>query len=203
MSLVTSRLLAEIPLFSKLDEDERAELHSIMAERIFQPGQHMLAEGENGAAFYVIQQGEVEIWLNDTEGQKVVLDVLGPGKFFGELSMLSGETRSATATSTEEVITLELDRNEFFDFLRRRPDAAIDILMELGQKLKHTDDLLRTRVAKNPNQAHDEKLSVGQRVADLIADFSGSIAFLLINLIAFAAWIVVNTVGPAIYHFDA
>src|SRR5689334_16680741 len=107
MSLVTSRLLAEIPLFSNLDEEERAELHSIMTERTFHPGQHVVKEGEDGAAFYVVQQGEVEIWLNDTEGQKVILDVLGPGKFFGELSMLSGETRSATATSAEEVITLE------------------------------------------------------------------------------------------------
>src|SRR2546430_3371406 len=118
MGLVTSQLLAEIPLFSKMGDEERAELHSIMAERTFQPGQHVVKEGESGAAFYIVQQGEVEIWLIDTEGQKVVLDTLGPGKFFGELSMLSGETRSATATSTEALVTLELERNEFFDFLR-------------------------------------------------------------------------------------
>jgi len=153
-------------------------------------------------AFSIIERGNVEVWLTDTDGKKVILDVLGPGKFFGELAMLAGETRSASATSEGEVVTLELDRNEFFDFLRRRPDAALDVLMELGQRLKHTDDILRTRVTRNPNEADEVNLSLGQRVADLIADFSGSMPFLLINLIAFVIWIVINTLGPKSVQFD-
>ncbi len=202
MSVVTTRLLAEIPLFSNMDDEERAEVRAIMTERMFQPGQQVMKAGEPGCAFNIIERGEVEIWLTDTDGKKVVLDVLGPGKFFGELAMLSGETRSASATSEEEVVTLELDRNEFFDFLRRRPDAALDVLIELGQRLKHTDDILRTRVSRNPNDAEDQHSSAGQRVADLIADFSGSIPFLLINLIAFVVWIVTNTLGPKSFQFD-
>ncbi len=114
--------------------------------------------------------------------------------------MLSGETRSAIATSEEKVVTLELDRNEFFDFLRRRPDAAIDVLTQLGDRLKHTDDILRTRVSRNANEEHDERLSPGQRIADVIADFSGSIPFLFINLVAFVVWITLNTVRPLLLH---
>ncbi len=158
--------------------------------------------GEEGSSFQIIERGEIEIWLTDTDGKKVVLDVLGPGKFFGELSMLTGETRSASATSEEEVVTLELDREEFFDFLRRRPEAAIDVLTELGQRLKHTDDILRTRVSRNPNAEIDEHLSLGQRVADIIAGFSGSIPFLLLNLVIFVIWLVANTVGPKTIQFD-
>lgn len=202
MSIVTTQLLAEIPLFSTMDNEERTELRSIMTERIFQPGQTVMNAGEPGAAFYIIEQGEVEIWLTDADGRKVVLDTLGPGKFFGELSMLSGETRSASATSAEQLVTLELDRDEFFTFLRRRPDTAIDVLIELGQRLKHTDDILRTRISRNANDEHNETLSVGQRIADLIADFSGSIPFLCINLVAFVIWIVLNTIGPTVLHFD-
>lgn len=202
MSIVTTRLLAEIPLFSNMDDDERAEVRAIMTERIFQPGQQVMTAGDASCAFSVIERGQVEVWLTDADGQKVVLDVLGPGKFFGELSMLSGETRSASATSSEEVVTLELDRNEFFDFLRRRPDAALDVLIELGQRLKHTDDILRTRVSRNPNDAEEVRPSVAQRIADLIADFSGSIPFLLINLIAFVIWIITNTLGPKSFQFD-
>ncbi len=202
MSLVTTKLLAEIPLFSNMDDNERAEVRSIMTERVFQPGQQVMRAGDLGCAFSIIERGEVEIWLIDSDGKKVVLDVLGPGKFFGELSMLAGETRSASATSEGEVVTLELDRNEFFDFLRRRPDAALDVLMELGQRLKHTDDILRTRVSRNPNEAEEVQLSVGQRIADVIADFSGSIPFLLMNLIAFVVWIVANTLGPKGFQFD-
>ena len=183
-----------------MDDEELSELHSIMTERTFEPGQIVIKAGDPGANFYIIQEGEFEIWLTDTEGKKVVLDVLGQGKFFGELSMLSGETRSASATSEENVVTLELDRNEFFDFLRRRPDAAIDVLTQLGDRLKHTDDILRTRVSRNANDEQDELLSPGQRIADVIADFSGSIPFLLINLVAFVVWIVLNTAAPLLLH---
>jgi CRP/FNR family cyclic AMP-dependent transcriptional regulator len=199
MSIVTTELLKEIPLFSNMDDEERSELRNLMTERIFQPGQVCMKEGAQGTNLHIIEQGEVEIWLTDTEGKKVVLDVLGPGKFFGELSMLSGETRSASATTEERVVTLELERNDFLNFLRRRPDAAIDVLTELGDRLKHTDDILRTRVSRNANEAHDERLSAGQRVADVIADFSGSIPFLFINLIAFVIWIAMNIFDPHLF----
>jgi uncharacterized membrane protein len=154
------------------------------------------------ATFLIIEQGELEVWLTDTDGKKVVLEVLGPGKVYGNLFMLSEETRSANATTSGELVTLELGREAFFDFLRRRPDTAIDVLVELGQRLKDTDDILRTRVSRNANEESEETISLGQRVADLIADFSGTLAFLLLNLTVFLVWILVNTVGPAMWHFD-
>ena len=200
MGTITPQLLAEIPLFSNMDNDEISELRSIMTERIYQSGQICMKAGDPGTTFQIIENGEVEIWLNDTDGKKVVLDNLGPGKFFGELSMISGETRSATATSEEQVVTLELSRDEFFAFLRRRPDAAIDVLTELGERLKHTDDILRTRISRNPNDAHDQTLSVAQRIADVIADFSGSMPFLFINLTVFVIWIITNIVDPQIFR---
>jgi CRP/FNR family cyclic AMP-dependent transcriptional regulator len=202
MSMVTTRLLAEIPLFSTMDEEERGELRSLMTERLFQPGQVVMRAGEPEESFHIIEQGEVELWLTDTQGKKVVLDILGSGKFFGELSMLSGETRSASATLEEPVVTLELSRYDFLAFLRRRPEAALDVLTALGDRLKHTDAILRTRVSRNPNEALDDRLSVGQRVADVIAAFSGSLPFLLINLVVFVFWTIANTIGPKSFQFD-
>ena len=73
----------------------------------------------------------------------------------------------------------------------------------LGDRLKHTDDILRTRASRNPNEALDERLSAGQRVADVIAAFSGSLPFLLMNLVVFLFWIGVNTLGPKRLQFDA
>ena len=186
-----------------MDDNERSELHSIMTERVYKPGEQVMTAGDPACTFNIIERGEVEVWLTDTDGKKVVLDVLGPGKFFGELAMLAGETRSASATSEEELVTLELERDEFFDFLRRRPDAALDVLIELGQRLKHTDDILRTRVSRNPNTEEEQHLSVGQRVADAIADFSGSMPFLFINFIAFVIWISINTLAPKHFQFDS
>src|SRR5438270_613697 len=202
MSVNTAQLLAEIPLFSTMDEEERRQLRAIMRERSFQPGQVVMAASNPEASFLIIEQGEMEVWLTDTGGKKVVLEVLGPGKIFGEWFMLAGKTRSASATTSGELVTLELGREAFFDFLRRRPDTAIDLLVELGQRLKDTDNILRTRVSRNANEEHDETISPGQRVADIIADFSGSLAFMFINLGVFVFWIVANTIGPAVWHFD-
>src|SRR5216683_5837871 len=199
MSTNTTQLLAEIPLFSTMDDEERRQLRAIMRERSFQPGQVVMAANDPEASFFIIEQGELEVWLTDTDGKKVVL---GPGKVYGNLFMLSEETRSANATTSGELVTLELSREAFFDFLRRRPDTAIDVLVELGQRLKDTDNILRTRVSRNANEEHDETISHGQRVADLIADFSGSLAFLLIHLAVFVVCIVANTVGSAIWHYD-
>jgi uncharacterized membrane protein len=202
MSTNTTQLLAEIPLFSTMDGEERRQLRAIMKERSFQPGQVVMAANDPEASFLIVEQGEMEVWLTDTDGKKVVLEVLGPGKVFGNLFMLSERTRSASAGPSGELVTLALSREAFFDFLRRRPDTAIDVLVELGQRLEDTDKILRTRVSRNANEEHDETISFGQRVADIIADFSGTLAFLLINLVVFVVWILANTVGPAIWHFD-
>jgi uncharacterized membrane protein len=202
MSTNTTQLLAEIPLFSTMDDEERRQLRAIMRERSFQPGQVVMAASDPEASFFIIEHGEMEVWLTDTDGKKVVLEVLGPGKVYGNLFMHSEKTRSANANTSGELVTLELNRDAFFDFLRRRPDTAIDVMMELGQRLEDTDKILRTRVSRNANEEHDETISLGQRVADMIADFSGTLAFLLLNLAIFVVWIVVNTLGPAIWHFD-
>src|SRR6266702_1635647 len=161
-----------------------------------------MAASDPEATFLIIEQGELEVWLTDTDGKKVVLEVLGPGKVYGNLFMHSEKTRSASATPSGELVTLELGREAFFDFFRQRPDTAIDVLVELGQRLQDTDKILRTRVSRNANEEHDETISLGQRVADLIADFSGTLAFLLLNLTVFVVWILVNTVGPAMWHYD-
>ena len=76
------------------------------------------------------------------------------------------------------------------------------MLTELAERLKRTDDILRTRASQNPNEAEEKRLSLGQRMADVIADFSGSILFLLLNAVGFTFWIVWNSVGPSVFHFD-
>src|ERR1700751_5727211 len=100
MSINTTQLLAEIPLFSTMDDEERRQLRAIMKERSFQPGQVVVAANDPDASFFIVEQGEMEIWLTDTDGKKVVLEVLGSGKYFGNLFMLPENTRSASATTS-------------------------------------------------------------------------------------------------------
>src|SRR5262245_48249520 len=139
MGLDNVESLKEIPLFSEMDQEEVSTVFSLMDRHIFAPGQVIMRQGEPGDYFYVVVQGEVQFLVQDAGGQELVIDEVGPGGFFGELSMLTGEPRSARVKAINEVVTLALDRIEFFNFLQQYPHAAIDVLTVLGQRLHRTD----------------------------------------------------------------
>jgi CRP/FNR family cyclic AMP-dependent transcriptional regulator len=184
--------LKQVPLFSFMDDDELDGIRAIMDTSNYAPGQVIMREGEQGDYFYVVVRGMVQFAVQDAGGQEVVVDEVGPGGFFGELSMLTGEPRSARVKALNEVTTLALDRTEFFTFLEQHPPAAIDVLRVLGQRLQRTDSLLRQSVSRNVNELADEQLTLFQRIADVIAEFSGSIPFLIINIVFFAFWLIWN-----------
>src|SRR6266498_3101051 len=169
--------LREIPLFSEMDEQEVAGIRSIMDEKKFKPGQIIIREGDVGDLFYVITEGQAEIIIRDANGSDVVLHEAGPGDFFGELSMLTNEPRSARVRAVESLTTLVLERDEFFNFLRTHTHAAIDVMVELGGRLRENDRIFRSMVSRNVNEMEEEQLTLGQRVADRVADTIGSWPF--------------------------
>jgi CRP/FNR family transcriptional regulator, cyclic AMP receptor protein len=116
--------------------------------------------------------------------------------------MLTGEPRSIRAKAIDAVTTLALDRDKFFAFLQQHPPAAIDVLTTLGHRLHRTDRLLRQSVSRNVNAIADEKLTISQRIADGIAEFSGTVAFLMINVVWFGAWLLWNEVWGSSGAFD-
>ena len=97
---------------------------------------------------------------------------------------------------------LGLDRDEFFAFLQQHPPASIDVLTVLSQRLHRVDRLLQKSASRNVNDIVDDKLTIGQRIADVIADFSGSIPFLLINVLFFMIWILWNQSWMGDLEFD-
>jgi len=193
--------LREVPLFSEMDEQEVAGIREIMEEMKFKAGQIIIREGETGDLFYVITEGNVEILIRDADGSDVVLKQAGPGDFFGELSMLTNEPRSARVRAVDEVTTLVLERAEFFEFLRTHAHAAIDVLVELGGRLHENDRILRNMVSRNVNQIVDEQMTLGERVADRVADTIGSWRFIIIQSMLIVLWIVLNVVAW-IEHWD-
>jgi len=195
------RLLRTIPLFVGMDDDERAAIAAIMDEQQFRGSQVIFGAEQTGGTLYIIQSGEVELSIIDDDKEKLVLEMLESGDFFGELSLLDGGSRSATATATQRTDTLVLERHEFLDLMLQKPHMAQDVMVALAKRIRRTDNLLRQRVSRNVNEIADEKLTVGQRIADVIAEFSGSIPFLVLNAVFFIAWIVVNVI-PQI-TFDA
>ena len=116
--------LQEVPLFSEMDEQEVAGIRSIMDMMKFNPGQVIIREGDMGSLFYVITEGRAEVIIHDANGSDVILHEVGPGDFFGELSMLTNEPRTARVRAVEHLTTLVLERDEFFDFLRTHTHAG-------------------------------------------------------------------------------
>ena len=193
--------LREVPLFSEMDDDEVAGIRAIMEEKKFKPGQVIIREGEKGDLFYVVTAGRAEVLIRDADGTELILNEVGPGGFFGELSMLTNEPRAARVRAVEQITTLVLERDEFFAFLRTHAHAAIDVMVELGGRLHENDRILRNMVSRNVNEMDEEQMTFGQRVADKVADTIGSWPFIITQTVILTIWIILN-VTAWINHWD-
>jgi CRP/FNR family cyclic AMP-dependent transcriptional regulator len=185
-------LLKQVPIFSQMDDAELSGLRGIMDLVHFTPGQGIIHEDEAGDEFYVLVEGHAQVLVMDATGAEVVVEELGPGGFFGEMSMLTDEPRAATVKAVDEATTLSLERQEFFDFLMRHPHAGIDVLTVLSRRLNHISALLRNTVSKNVNEVVEDRITAGQRIADTVAATMGSWRFIIVQSTALLIWIALN-----------
>src|SRR3989338_11413202 len=114
-------LLAEVPLFQLLDHEERGALARMIEHTAVKEGEIIFRHGDPGDCLYVISKGEIEISVQDHSGEKIVLAKPNVGDFFGELSLLDGGARTATATSLADCDLLIVDRNDLLGFLQSKP----------------------------------------------------------------------------------
>ena len=194
-------ILAAVPLFKLLDPVERAGLGKVFGRQDIHPGVVIFNFGEPGDSLFIVVSGTVELSVRDTTGARIVLAECRRGDFFGELSLLDGGARTATATAVEAADLLVLDRQDLMTFLRAHPDAALDLLAIMGERLRSTDALLRSRVSRNPNEEIEIRSTTLERTADAIAEFAGSLTFLGLNAAWFIVWILWNTF-PGVPKFD-
>jgi uncharacterized membrane protein len=188
----TGELLAETPLFALLDEQERAALAERTEYVHFDPGVTIFRAGEPGDSMYVVRTGEVEIFFKNDTGQRIVLETARPGDFFGEISLLDGGPRTASAIAKTDVEAILVDRNDLDDFLRRSPAAAMDLLAATGRRLRETARLLRHTASRDVNEVEEDHRTKVMKVADWISEASGSIPFLLLHCVLFFGWIIDN-----------
>ena len=166
-------MLAEIPMFSLLDQDERATLAGLMKEESFEAGKIIYNVGDYGDSLYIVRRGRVQIFVEDELGENIVLGESRPGDVFGQISMLDGGPRTATALTEEPSEVLRLDRECLQQLVSSHPHAALDLLAVLGRGLRTTDELLRMHVTRNANVEESEQLTMGERIADQVAAFLG------------------------------
>jgi uncharacterized membrane protein len=196
-------LLKEVPLFDLLDEHERAELAAQLDVVRFPAGEIIYNYGDPGDAIYVVSEGEAELFLKNDTGERIVLEIAQRGDFFGELSMLDQGTRSASVVVTQDLSALRLERGDLEKFLHIRPQAAMDLLGAMGRRHRATVERLRHTATRNVNEEAGDNRTAVQKTADWIAEFAGSIPFLLIHVVLFAFWLIVNWVPiPGVPQFD-
>src|SRR5262245_37406023 len=188
-------ILTEVPFFSLLDEQERAAL-AARVDTISKPaGTALFNYGDPGDSLYLVRAGEVEIFFKNDTGDRIVLETARPGDFFGEISLLDGGPRTASAVVTKDLEAVVVDRGDLDEFLRLRPNAAMELLTAAGRRLRETNRLLRHSASRNVNAETEDKRSMVMKIADWISEFSGSLEFLFIHIGIFFVWIVMNS-GP-------
>ncbi len=185
--------LRSVPLFRPLDDEAANELCGLLTIREVAAGTALFHRGEPGDALYLIERGSVRISVKDADGHDTTLAEMGNGDFFGEMSLLDGNARSADATASGESRLAVLARADFLSFLRKNPDIALGILTALTHRLRRTDDLLRHRVSRNANEEEAAHLTLADRAADLIAEFGGSWKFIGASIAFSLLWVLINT----------
>ena len=193
VSEMTLEALRSVPLFASLDDAAATELRSLLSDKIVPRNTRLFRQGDTGDAMYLIESGRVRISIQDDEKQELTLAELAQGDFFGEMSIIDGRKRSADAQVIDDARLAILSRNAFLAFVRTNPDVALKMLSALTDRLRRTDDLLRSRVSRNANEEEEARLTLSDRAADLIAEFGGSWKFIGASIALIIFWIIFNS----------
>src|SRR6266849_6779768 len=191
--------LARVPLFKRLEPHELEHLAEDVDQVNYAAGQTIFNEHDLGDGLYVVETGSVRIWVMDEDVTEVTLAELKPGDFFGELAVLDRGERSSSATALTDTHLHKLSSDAFQEFLIEHPDASIDVICEIAQRMRQTNQLVSKRAARNINVEMERQYTFGERVADRVASFGGSWTFIFLYGGALLLWIMANTFVLAFY----
>ena len=187
-------ILQQVPLFALLDADETALLAAQVEVKKFVPRQRIYKIGDAGGRAYVMVTGRVRVATIDDDQQDVIVDEPSVGEFFGFASMLDGTPHQTNAVALEETVCLEVDRDDIERLVQQKPHSAMDMLSVIGRQFHATQQLVRIRAARNPNELIESEATFGERLADAVAGFGGSWTFIVSFLATLAVYTIVNIV---------
>jgi CRP/FNR family cyclic AMP-dependent transcriptional regulator len=190
---MTLEALRSVPLFASLTDAAAVELRNLLTTQNFSAGTQLFQKGDSGDAMYLIASGRVRISITDEDRREITLAELAQGDFFGEMSIIDGRQRSADASVIEDGRFAILARPDFLSFVRANPDVALGMLGALSDRLRRTDELIRSRVSRNANEEERKRATVADRAADLIAEFGGSWKFIGVSIGLIVFWILFNS----------
>jgi len=186
-------VLKRVPLFALLDEEEAAVLAGQVELKKFDARQRIYKIGDPGGQGYVVVSGIVRITTIDQDHQEVVVDETVEGGFFGFASMLDQTPHQTNAIAAEEVTCIEVDRDDIAVLLQRKPHAGMDMLTVLGRQFHASQQLVRIRAMRNPNDMIEKEATFGERLADSVARFGGSWSFITLFAVVLVVYTTINS----------
>ena len=184
--------LKHVPLFALLDDEETAVLAGQVELKKFAPRQRIYKMGDAAGQAYVMVSGRVRVTTLDQDHQEVVIDEPAHGEFFGFASMLEQTPHQTTAIALEASECIEVDRHDIAVLLQRKPMAGMDMLTVLGKQFHASQQLVRVRASRNPNEMIEKEATFGERIADSVAGFGGSWTFIITFLAVLVIYTIVN-----------
>ncbi len=161
-------LLQQVDLFADLAPADIDMLTARMKERIFRPGAAVIRAGEAGESMFVVSEGLVSVRIRAAEDE-VDVARLGPGDFFGEMSVLTGEARSATIVALTDAVICEIGKEDVAELLDHSPDAAATLSAAAAQRRMASS----AAMARSPEAAEAEKASMAEAILAKMGSFFG------------------------------
>lgn len=156
-------LLKSVTLFADLEEEELERFSHVAVPRSFPAGTRVFHEGDDSDACYIVKEGSFRVTREHSDGRAITLATLGPGEIFGELAMLDGDQRSASAEALTDGDLLALPANDVRALLARHPEIALKLVAGLVRRLR----------AANVRLSRQSFQTVPSRVAGILFQLSG------------------------------
>jgi len=139
-----TQTLKAVPFFTQLSDRELDVVRAVATEKTYPKNAVVLTEGEMGDSLFMIQSGKVKVFIGDEDGREIILKILGPGDFFGEMSMIDKQPRSASVTTIEASMFLVLSHSAFERCVEQAPRIANMVMRVLAQRVREADRKIGT-----------------------------------------------------------
>lgn len=136
--------LKNIELFEKLSDEELSTLESLAVTRSYPKNSVLINEGDQANAMYFIDSGKVRVYVSDDQGKEFILNTMGEGEYFGELSLLDDEKRSASVITTEKSTFSIIYKDDFTDAILKNPKLALSLLRNLTSRVRQLTENIKT-----------------------------------------------------------
>jgi CRP/FNR family transcriptional regulator, cyclic AMP receptor protein len=184
--------LERLPIFRNISADQLEPLHRCAVRQVFEEGAPIFRQGDIPEYFYIVEEGIVDIVL-PAVADEITVATFESGSFFGELGVFDNQPRTATARACVDTALICIPVSVLADLVENHPSAAKQFMSVIIERLRGADEMLSRLMIRNVNEIADEKMTFGERVADLVARFGGSWTFIISFGVFLCIWMAVNT----------